>query len=84
MDGFKSGSVHVGVDLRRGNIRMAEHHLDSPKVGAAGEKMSGKRMPEHVRTDLVFDTCCPRPFFDDLPESSPAHAASSIRDKQCR
>lgn len=30
-------AVNVGVDLRRGEIRMAEHHLNGSEVSAAFE-----------------------------------------------
>ena len=34
--------VDVCIDLRRGDIRVAEHLLDGPKVGAPLEQMRGE------------------------------------------
>src|SRR5262245_37310518 len=40
---------HVRVDLRRGDIRMAQHQLYAAQVGAAFEQMAGEGMAQHVR-----------------------------------
>ena len=43
----------VRVDLRRRQIRMAEHHLDRAQVGAALEQMRRERVAQHVRAELT-------------------------------
>ena len=42
VDFFKLLVGNMGVNLRRGNGRMAKHRLDAADVGAAGEKIGGK------------------------------------------
>ena len=49
MHPFQASPFNMRVDLRRHNIRMAEHHLNRPKIRTAFEQMRRKRMPEHVR-----------------------------------
>ena len=41
--------AHVGVELGRGEVGVAEKFLYSTKVGTAVQKMSGERVPEGVR-----------------------------------
>ena len=38
----QTAPVHMGVDLGRADIRVAEHLLDHPQIGAVGEQMAGK------------------------------------------
>jgi hypothetical protein len=35
---------HVGVDLRRREIRVPEHHLNGPQIRAPFEEMGGERV----------------------------------------
>ena len=42
VDGFESAVVNVGIDLGSGNIRMAQHQLDGPQIGAMLEEVGGK------------------------------------------
>ena len=48
-------AVNVGVDLRRGEIRMAQHHLNGSEVSAAFEQMGGKGVAKRVRTNVFRD-----------------------------
>ena len=57
MGRFEAGGVHLGVDLGGGDVRVAEHHLHGPQVGAAGQQVGGERMAEHVRADPLLG--CP-------------------------
>ena len=43
---------HVGVNLRRGNIGMAEHHLHGAQVGAVLEQVRGKGVAQHMRREF--------------------------------
>src|SRR5262245_23213634 len=42
---------HVGVELGRGEVGVAEHLLDAPQVGAALEQVRRERVAEEVRVD---------------------------------
>src|SRR5687768_10943100 len=46
----------VSVNLRRRDVRMAEHQLDAAEIGAVLQEMGGKRVPEHVRRDVRADS----------------------------
>ena len=71
-------AVHVGVDLGRRYVFVAEHLLDDPQVGSVLYQMSRKRMSEGVWR-YVFEDACRKSIFlydleqgysaDGLPES---------------
>src|SRR4029077_7436177 len=78
---LESCAIDVGVNLRRGNIRMAQHRLYGAKIGAALEQMGGKRMTQGVRRDPFLDTGCQRITADQFPESLARQRASRAIDK---
>jgi hypothetical protein len=43
----------VRVDLRGGEVLVAEELLDDPQVGTAVEEMGRERMPQRVRRDAL-------------------------------
>ena len=45
VDPLEPGGVHMRVDLRGGNARVAKHLLDLPQVGSAGEHVRGETVP---------------------------------------
>ncbi len=51
--GSKPRLEHVGVDLGRRQVRVAEHHLDGPQVGAALQEMRREGMPQDVRAEVA-------------------------------
>jgi len=71
VDGFEPISGNVRIDLRRGNIRMAEKLLDNAQVRASLQKMGRKGMTECMGCDLFGDTGKSRVFFDHLPHELP-------------
>lgn len=44
-------ALDVGIDLCSGDIRVAEHGLDTAEIRAAAQQVSGKRVAEHVGVD---------------------------------
>ncbi len=48
-------AVEVGVDFGREDAFVAQHLLHLTDAGAPFEQVRGERMPEAVRTDLLFD-----------------------------
>ena len=46
VNGLESVLVDVGVDLGRGDVRVAEHLLNSAQIRPAFEKVSGERVSE--------------------------------------
>ena len=49
MNGLEAGGVHVGVDLRAGDIGVAQHFLHASQVGAVGEQLRREAVPQRVR-----------------------------------
>src|SRR5215471_4116535 len=43
---------HMGVDLCRGDVGMAQQSLYDPKIGAVVQEMTGEGVAEHVRAHL--------------------------------
>src|SRR5687768_13446895 len=74
----------VSVDLRRRDVRMAEHQLDAAEIGAVLEEMGRKRVPEHVRRDVRADAGIARVTDDLHPERLPRHRPPPAREKQMR
>ncbi len=79
-------SCDMSIDLGRCDIRMTEHYLKRAQVSAVFQKMSRKRMPEHVRGDVYADACFPRIEFDDFPDALPGYpfAAGIYKDLRDR
>jgi len=50
-------SVHVGVDLRGRQVRMAQHFLHGAQVRPSLEEVRGKRVPQRVWADPLLDAC---------------------------
>ena len=48
-DRAQSFAQHVSIDLRGGNIRVAEHLLDTAQISAVVEQMGCKGVSQHVR-----------------------------------
>src|SRR5260221_52010 len=42
---------HMGIDLRRRDIGVAEHLLDAAQIGAVVEEMAGEGVAQHMRRD---------------------------------
>ena len=45
----------VRIDLRRGDVRMAEHFLNGVDIGAVFQQMRREGMAQRVRRDRLFD-----------------------------
>src|SRR5258708_33862847 len=75
---------HVGINLRSGNVRMAEHKLDRPQIGATLQKVRRKTMPKHVRLDGPAQTCTPPVRRQNLPDADATERASPAIYKKRR
>src|SRR5437588_7062585 len=65
------------VDLRRRDVRVAEHRLHGAQVGAALEQMGGEAVAQRVRIDALLDACRARVSAEQLTESLPGHVAAA-------
>ena len=43
----------MGIDLRGGDVGVAEQFLDRPQVSATAQHMGGKAVPQSVGADLT-------------------------------
>ena len=57
------------VDLRGGNVAVAEHLLDGAQISAVFKQMGRKAVAERVRRDILFDVRLFLIMLDDLPEA---------------
>ena len=46
--------AEVRVNLGSGDIRVAEHLLDTAKIGPSRQQVSGETVPERMRGDRFF------------------------------
>ena len=79
---LETTAVNMGIDLGCGNIGVAEHHLHRPEIGPMLQKMGGKRVAQNMRADFLTDANLQTALSDNLPETQPRHACSSIGDKK--
>ena len=70
------------VDLRRGQVRMPQHHLHRAQIGAVIQQMGGKRVSQRVRRDAGGYTCDRRVTLDGVPKGLPGHSPLAIARKQ--
>jgi hypothetical protein len=78
----ETGSNDMGVNLRRGKIRMTQHGLKAAEVGSAFEKMSGEGVPYHVRRQIVEYAGFSAVQFDGRPECLARHGSAARGDEQ--
>ena len=50
---FEPRVIHVGVELRCSDTRVAEHFLHLAQVGTARKEMGGETMPQGMRADFI-------------------------------
>lgn len=67
------------VDLRGGNVAVAEHLLDGAQISAVFKQMGRKAVAERVRRDILFDVRLFLIMLDDLPEALGGSCVRRIR-----
>ena len=76
VDVVEAGTVHVGVDLRGGDVRVAEHFLDDPKIRIAFEQVAREGVAEKMGVDSFLDASPLACLSDELPDAGAGEAAS--------
>src|SRR5918994_850739 len=71
------GLEHVRVNLRRRQIRMAEHDLDRAEIRAALEQVRGERVPEDVWAQVAADTRFDAIVLEHLPKANSRQRTSA-------
>jgi len=66
---LEPGRVEMRVNLGGGNIRMPQHELQSPQIGALPEEMGGEGMSEGVRAEMRRQAGLPCIPLQDFPKA---------------
>jgi hypothetical protein len=69
MHSFKPLLIDMRIDLRSGNIGVAQHFLDNPQIGAVPKQMRRETVPEKVWVNIFLKPGALRVFFHDLPDA---------------
>ena len=67
--GFEPLLIDMRVNLRRRNIRVAEHFLDNAQVGAVAKEMRRKTVSQEMGIDIFFESGVARMLFYNLPDA---------------
>ena len=78
---FENISVHMGIDLSGGNIRMAQHLLHNTKVRASLKQVRSKGMPKLMRREVTLDTSDQRGAPHDIVEGHARDGLTLLTDK---
>jgi len=69
------------INLRRADVRMAEHHLHGAQVSPVFQQMRRERMPQRMRRNHLADARLLGAPFDDFPKSLPGQPLPPAVDK---
>ena len=69
--GLQSAVLDVRVDLRRGDVGVAEKFLQSTNLGAACQHVSCETMPQGVRADSFAGAAAPGVLLHQVPDHDP-------------
>src|SRR5205085_2882798 len=81
MHGFETLLIYVRVNLCGRDVRVAQHFLNDPEVGAIAEQMGGKTVPQKMRIDIGLHTGAFGMFLYDLPNASGGELSAPCRKK---
>ena len=69
MHSFKPLLIDMCIDLRSGNIGVAQHFLDDPQIGAVPEQMCRETVPKKVWVNVLLEPGAARVLFYNLPDA---------------
>src|SRR5688572_3728528 len=81
VDGLQPLPVDVGVDLRGGDLGMAEHLLHVAEVGPSLHQMRGEGMADGVGEDAAVDARPLRPLLQDPPDADAGQLPALAADE---
>lgn len=81
MDFLQPRMFHMRIDLRGLDACMAQHFLDQPQVGSAGQQVRGKTVPQRVGADLWIDSRATDIAFHEPPELDPIERLTAAAEK---
>ncbi len=79
MDTFQALALHMGIDLRRRDLRVPQHDLEGSKICPALQEMGRERVADHMRGQL----CCNAGFFRPPAEQLPEPLSRQRRPPPC-
>ena len=74
--------ARVGIDLRGGDVGVAQQQLYHAQVGAMVQQVGGEGMAQRVRRQRRMDAGLARMALDQVPEGLACHALAALRDEQ--
>ena len=74
--------IKMGVDLGRGNIRVAQQLLHAAQISTRFKQMRCERVPEQVGVDAQAHALPPSPVGHARLNRSPAQALAAAPDEQ--
>ena len=78
-EGNQPRSIDMSVDLRRGDVRVAQQRLQNTQVRAAFQQVGGKGMAQHMRADRRrIEPRAPGQRLDQLKQSHPAEMRAAL------
>src|SRR5206468_3798265 len=75
---------HVSIDLRRRQIRVAQHHLDRAQIRPSFEQMCRERVTHDVRAERSRDACRRAVALQYLPKADSRERPPARVDEQTR
>lgn len=74
--------LHMRVNFRRADVRMAQQHLNRAQVGSAGQQMGREGMPKSMWRDIAINARKLRVFSDVFPNPNSAQALARFVEKK--
>jgi hypothetical protein len=62
-------TIHMGVNLSGRYVAVAEEFLDDPQIRPALKQVSGERMTEQMRVNVLLDAGTRGALLDDLADA---------------
>ena len=66
---FQPLLIDMRIDLRGGNIRMPQHLLDDPQIGAVPKQMRRETVSKKVWVNVLLQSGVARVLFYNLPDA---------------
>ena len=84
VNAFQMILKYVGINLSSGYIRVTQHQLHRPQIGAAFKKMGGETVPQFMRREFLAQTCRAAVRREHLPNPNSAQKPSEpVKENSC-
>jgi hypothetical protein len=79
---LQPGLQDVSVNLGRPDIAMPEQRLYTAQIGASFQEVCCKRVPQHMRAEILKNASRFAVYSNKFPETLPSHAAAARSHKK--